>query len=92
MYSATKNDIKNFAQKIESLAKEVVNRVDNNGDILTAANDLVRSSSTFVFVLGEVHAVEQLTKDNVKSDKKVCSSKIHNYHNLRDSFGRFKKA
>lgn len=98
MYSATKNDIKTLAQQIEALAKEVSSTIDNGGDILSVANKLVRDSTTFVFTLGEVHAVEQLSKGGVKVGKKVVkptkvpsSVNTLNYHNVRDSHGRFMK-
>lgn len=92
MYSATKNDIKALAQQIETLAKEVSSIIDKGGDVLSVANKLVRDSTTFVFTLGEVHAVDQLAKVNGQVVKAVPSVKNLNYHNLRDSLGRFKKA
>jgi hypothetical protein len=92
MYSATKNDIKTLAQQIENLAKEVATTIDSGGDVLSVANRLVRDSTTFVFTLGEVHAVEQLAKSVSQPAVKKVSSVNANYHNVRDSLGRFKKA
>jgi len=93
MYSASKNDIKTFAQKIEILAKEVSSTIDNGGDVLAVANKLVSNSNTFVFVLGEVYAVDQLAKNTpTPQTNKISTVKNSNYHNVRDSLGRFKKA
>lgn len=91
MYSATKNDVKKLAKQIEDLAREVIARVDNNGDVMPVANELVRNSSTFTFALGEVYAVEQLGKAVVSSTVTAVKSKNANYHNVRDSLGRFKR-
>lgn len=86
MYSATRNDVKVLAQQIENLAREVQSRLDNGGDFLAAANELVRNSNTFVFSLGEVYALEQ-----VGTGKKVAVKTVSNpnYHNVRDGLGRF---
>jgi hypothetical protein len=92
MYSTDKNDVKQLAQQIENLAREVVVRVDNGGDLLSVANELVRNNATFIFTLGEVYALEQTkTFSNKKSKIKVARSSGGNYHNLRDSRGRFAK-
>jgi hypothetical protein len=87
MNTTTRNDVKQLAQTIESLAREVQNKLENNGDFLATANELVRNNLTFVFTLGEVFALEQVghTGKTVKATR-VGNS---NYHNLRDSRGRF---
>ncbi len=85
MSNTTRNDVKQLAERIEVLAKEVQSKLDNNGDFLTTANELVRNNLTFVFALGEVYALEQ-----VGGGKKVKAVQV-NYHNLRDSRGRFAK-
>lgn len=86
MSNTTRNDVKQLAEKIEVLAKEVQSKLDSNGDFLATANELVRNNVTFVFALGEVYALEQ-----VGGGKKVKAVKVGNYHNLRDSRGRFTK-
>lgn len=83
---ATRTTIKQLASKIEVLAKEVQNKLDTNGDFLWSANELVRNNLTFVFTLGEVHALEQ-----VGGGAKVKATKVGTYHNVRDSRGRFAK-
>lgn len=86
MSNTTRNDVKQLAEKIEVLAKEVQSKLDSNGDFLATANELVRNNVTFVFALGEVYALEQ-----VGGGKKVKATSVGNYHNLRDSRGRFTK-
>jgi hypothetical protein len=78
MYSVSRNDVKVLAENIESLAKRVQEELVKSGDFLTPANELVCKSSTMIFALGEVYAMEHA----VKSNKQV-------YH--RDSRGRFAK-
>ena len=95
MYSTDKNDVKQLAQQIENLAREVVARVDNGGELLSVANELVRNNATFIFTLGEVYALEQTkalsSKGSNKVKVKVVRNSSANYHNLRDSRGRFAK-
>ena len=87
MYTTSKNDVKKLAQQIENLARDIVTKVDQNMDILASANELVRCNATFVFTLGEVHALENMSKTNTGSA--TAKVKSQNYHNMRDSRGRF---
>lgn len=88
MVSAVRNDIKKIAQQIENLAREVQVKIDQGGDPIAIANELVRNNSTFVFTLGEMYALE---KNGVKT-KKVKATNINvGYHNLRGANGRFRK-
>lgn len=87
--STVRNDIKQLAQQIENLAKEVQTKVDQGTDIITVANELVRNSSTFVFTLGEMYALEQSGKKVKVTAVKGPNTKSQNYHNVRDSLGRF---
>lgn len=82
----TRNDVKQLAQQIEALAREVQKKLDTGADFLTTANELVRNNVTFTFVLGEVYALEQ-----IGSKKKVRATAVSNpnYHNVRDVHGRF---
>jgi hypothetical protein len=92
MYTkATRNDVKQFAQKIEALAKEVQVNIDNGCEFISVANELVRNNSTFVFTIGEVYALEQVGASKSVKAKVVATSANHNYHNVRDSRGRFLK-
>lgn len=86
----TRDDVKVLAQQIESLAREVQARVDNGGELLSVSNELVRSSQTFVFTLGEVYALEQAGSTKTVKAKVVRASNP-NYHNVRDSRGRFSR-
>jgi hypothetical protein len=87
MNTTTRNDVKQLAATIEVLAKEVQSKLDTNGDFLSTANELVRNNLTFVFALGEVYALEQVGNPG----KTVRATRVSNpnYHNLRDSRGRF---
>ena len=87
----TRNEIKQLAKTLESLAREVQTKLDAGADILGVANEIVRSNSSFVFTLGEMYALEQLSSTRTVSAKRVSSgtSGVRNYHNRRDSLGRF---
>jgi hypothetical protein len=86
----TRNEIKQLAKTLESLAREIQVKLDAGADILPVANEIVRSNSSFVFTLGEMYALEQLGRIT-RSTKTVASgsSSSRNYHNVRDSLGRF---
>lgn len=92
MYSATRNDVKQLARQIETLAKEVQNKLDNGTDLLVVANELVRNNNTFIFTLGEYYALEQVGAAGKTIKAKVTgSSQQVAYHNYRDRTGRFAK-
>lgn len=93
MYSTTRNDVKQIALNIETLAKELQNKLDKGEDFIMVCNELVRNTATMTFTIGEVYAIEQ-----TGAGKKVASTVVKaptvknaNYHNLRDSSGRFRK-
>lgn len=87
MTTTTRDDVKQLAATIESLAKKVQLQLDTDGDLtLDAATELVRNSTTFVFALGEVHAMEQVEKAN-----RNTKTNNLNYHDVRDTHGRFAK-
>lgn len=92
MYSATKSDVKKFAQTIETLAKQIQEQIDTNKDFLHTANELVKNNATFVFTLGEVYAVTKLSEKSVTSKAKATTVKSGSYYNVRDANGRFKRA
>jgi hypothetical protein len=85
MYSATKNDVKNLAAQLESLAKEVQSQITVGGDYLKVANELVKTKELFVFTLGEVYALDQVGKNKPVSVKAARVSRPYK----RDSLGRF---
>jgi hypothetical protein len=90
MSNTTRNDVKQIAATIESLAKQFQANLESGGDILGTANELARNSQTFVFTLGEFYALQQ-----AGSTKTVTGTAVSNpsgtprYHNVRDSRGRF---
>lgn len=90
----TRNEIKQVAQQIEQLAKQVQSNLDQGKDIFGLANELARNSSTFVFTLGALYSLESQSNNG---SSKVITTTVSNpnqtasrkYHNVRDSFGRF---
>lgn len=94
MSNTTRNDVKQLAEKIEVLAREVQSKLQGNGDFLATANELVRNNLTFVFALGEVYALEQVGSPGktIKATAVSGPTNPHaNWHNVRDSRGRFSK-
>lgn len=87
MVLSTRNDVKQLAAQIEVLAKRVQENIDGKGDFLTPANELVRNSTTMVFALGEVYALENVKGVKIKTTiaKKANAGRVY----LRDSRGRF---
>jgi len=75
-----------LAANIENLARDVQSKLENDGDFLSTANELVRNNLTFVFSLGEFYATKQM-RNKAGSLNPVSSSRT--YHNVRDSHGRF---
>lgn len=91
--SDLRNDISKYAQQIETLAKEIQVRAQNGDSLLVVGNELVRNNISFIFALGELYAEERLavsptTQVKLKSVK-VVKAGNPNYHNVRDSSGRF---
>lgn len=103
MSNNIQNDVKQLAANIESLARAVQAKLDSNANVLqandkekeaflNAANELVRNNVTFTFALGEFYALEQLgSSKTVKASVVSNPSGTQNYHNVRDSLGRFAK-
>lgn len=89
-YNVSKKDVKDLASQVETLAKEVQNRIDNGADYYLVANELIGRTTTFVFAMGEVYAVEQVGTGKT-AQAKVVRKGNPNYHNVRDSRGRFTK-
>jgi hypothetical protein len=93
MNNASRNDVKQIAQQIENLAREVQSKVDNGGDLIAISEELVRNNITFIFTVGEVFALERVGTGKTVTAQTVSNpsgtSRYSNYHNLRDSNGRF---
>lgn len=85
-----RNSVIQIARQIETLAKQVQDKLAQGGDLISVANELVRNSSTFTFALGEMFALEESGK-KVKATtvSNPAGTKNRNYHNVRDSLGRF---
>lgn len=90
--TTTRNDVKQIAEKIELLAKEVQAKLDSGGDFLSPANELSRNNLTFVFTLGEFYALQQSgTGKSVKAVAVSNPNGTSSWYNVRDSRGRFAK-
>ncbi len=85
-----RNSVIQIARQIETLAKQVQDKLAQGGDLISVANELVRNSSTFTFALGEMFALEESGK-KVKATtvSTPAGTKPRTYHNVRDSLGRF---
>lgn len=95
MSNTVRNEMNRLAQQIESLARQVQDKIatgtDYNG-LINTANELVRNSSVFTFTFGEMAALEETgkkVKATVVSNPNNTSPR--NYHNVRDSLGRFSR-
>lgn len=92
-----RNAVSQIAQQIENLARQVQDKLAQGGDLIPVANELVRNSSTFTFALGELFALEETAKSGKKVKATVISNPSGtaqarpNYHNVRDSLGRFRR-
>jgi hypothetical protein len=84
-----RNEIKQLAQNMETLAHQVQAQLDAGGNILPLANELVRNASTFTFTLGEMYAFSSNKTHSAVKTKSTSVGGSRNYHNVRDSFGRF---
>lgn len=93
MNNASRNDVKQIAQQIENLAKEVQAKVDNGGDLIAISEELVRNNITFIFTVGEVFALERVGTGKAVTAQTVSNpsntKRYSNFHNVRDSHGRF---
>ena len=93
--SNTRNEVKQLAQHIEQLAKQVQANLDQGKDIFGLANELARNSSTFVFTLGALWILENNSSSAGTSKVKATTvsnpnkTATHKYHNVRDASGRF---
>lgn len=80
-----KDDVKSLANRIASLANDLVKNLDSKGDFYAPANELVKNTSTLVFALGEVYASDM----HAITPKPATKVNSGSYHNVRDSKGRF---
>ena len=91
--STIRNEVSKLAQKIETLARRVQDQINQGSDVMETANELARNSSTFTFAMGEMSALEEndKTSKTIKMTPVKTSSNVShkNFHNVRDSLGRF---
>lgn len=95
--------IENLARQVQD--KLAQGKSAQGGDLIGVANELVRNSSTFTFTLGELFALEESGKKKVKTTvvsnpnnttatataSTTSANAGRNYHNVRDSLGRFSR-
>lgn len=96
--SNVRNEVNRLAQQIENLARQVQTQLasgSNATGLLGSINEVVRNSSTLTFTYGELCALEESTKTGSRRVKTTVVSNPsgtktnRNYHNVRDSLGRF---
>jgi hypothetical protein len=87
-----RNELNKYAQQIENLAKQVQTQLTQGASVLMTANELVRNSSTFIFVLGELSALQASGKQVQATVVSNPSGTKPNWWRERDpSTGRFLK-
>jgi hypothetical protein len=79
MYKVSRDDVKNLAVEIERLAKDLQSKLDSGINYIIPANELVKSTQTMVFSLGELYAVENGAKHSSRTNRTYT----------RDRLGRF---
>lgn len=89
--NTVRSEVNRLAQQIANLAQQVQDKLAAGADVIGPANELVRNSSTFTFALGEMYALEESGKKVKAVTVSNPSNTKHNYHNVRDSLGRFTK-
>ncbi len=99
-----RNELSKLAQKIEDLAKQVQSTLSQSGCPVALANELFRNSSTFVYTLGGMVALEGrmllstagktvqsavVSNPNGTTTSSTHKARYRNSHNVRDKNGRF---
>ena len=89
-----RNELDRLARTIETLAQQVQNQIasgTNATGLLGSINEVVRNSSTLTFTFGELCATENTTKTRKTTVvSNPSGTRVNrNYHNVRDSLGRF---
>lgn len=84
-----RNELKKLLNQVETLSKQVSDSLENDENIVDLANELVKSTVSFTFHLGQLYGVEnQLNQQPVKVVQATKAVNVR-YHNVRDSRGRF---
>jgi len=77
-------DLKKLASEIEALAQKVQVKIDSDKVVLDASNELVKDSLKLTFALGQLYGTNQKIVHRTRAVRSNA-----NYHNVRDSRGRF---
>ena len=88
-----RNELSRLAQQIENLAQQVQSQIasgTNSQGLIGSINEVVRNSSTLTFAFGELCALEgSKTRKTTVVSNPSGTPVNRNYHNVRDSLGRF---
>ncbi len=87
-----RNEVSRLAQQIENLARQVQAQIATGTDsqgLLGSINEVVRNSSTLTFAFGELCALESKPRKATVVSNPSGTKTNRNYHNVRDSLGRF---
>lgn len=87
-----RNELNRLAQQIENLAQQVQNQIASGTDsqgLIGSINEVVRNSSTLTFAFGELCALETKGRKATVVSNPSGTKTNRNYHNVRDSLGRF---
>lgn len=93
--SVLRADLNDLVLKISKLATEASSRLTNGSNVLDVATSLVKENASFIFKIGQLYQVEQATQTATTSSGSTVQVNVGssrssvNYHNVRDSRGRF---
>jgi hypothetical protein len=85
----TVTELKNLASELETLAKEVLARLDNGTDLFVPVSEIVTNQAKLIFALGEHATLSQKSSRKTRTTRVVSHGNNLNKHNVRDSLGRF---
>lgn len=93
---SVKDNVLKVAHVLEGLASQIQMNLHQGKDIVDLANELAHSSSTFVFTVGALYALDKapmtarpVTPTVVSNPNNTVVNKKSVFYNVRDSLGRF---
>jgi len=95
--SVLRADLNDLVLKISKLATEASSRLTNGSNVLDVATSLVKENASFIFKIGQLYQVEQASSTQTATTSSGSTVQVNvgssrsnaNYHNVRDSRGRF---
>ena len=79
MSNTTRNDVKQLAQQIETLAREIQMKLDSGTDFISTANELARNNVTLI-VDDKQKVADRLFEHTGERISALESQKIHESH------------